>query len=132
MTTNTIEQNATATTDATETDAKLAAQHAAEQEAARLVQSIEDARVSFEVAVQTLRDSCKKLATEGAGSEGDIVKDVRSVNNALFFTLQQQEKAREAGIARFGAGGQGQLALDDARSGIGLRRACLRDRGGDG
>ncbi|MEX3015909.1 hypothetical protein [Gymnodinialimonas hymeniacidonis] len=88
---------------------------------------VEQAQEAFDVAVEALRDSCKKLRAEPAVGEDEVSKAVRQMNGAYMLAMTMREKAHDAGSKRFGASGAGQLDLGAARSEIGLRLACLRD-----
>ncbi|MEJ6391832.1 hypothetical protein V8J82_01110 [Gymnodinialimonas sp. 2305UL16-5] len=91
--------------------------------------AVERAEKAFETAIAVLEASCDQLKSAPEFGEGEVTKAVRQMNAAFLMTMDMQEKAREAGVKRFGNGGGGQLDLDAARSEIGLRLACLRKPG---
>lgn len=99
----------------------------------RAVKLVLQAQDAFDRAVQILQESCHQLECQPEAGDGDVTKAVRQMNGAFLLTMEMREKAREAGCKRFGNGGAGQLDLDQARTEIGIRLACLRgaEHGGD-
>ncbi|MCU4653345.1 hypothetical protein N8I71_10905 [Roseibacterium sp. SDUM158016] len=91
------------------------------------------AQKAFETTVQALEDAVRALKSMPETGEGEIVKDVRAMNNALMLAMEMQEKARVAGSRHFGTGagngGSGRLDLEAARAEIAERLARLRAAG---
>jgi hypothetical protein len=87
----------------------------------------------FETTVEALQDAVRTLKSMPETGEGEVVKDVRAMNNALMLAMDMQEKARAAGSRHFGTEAGTRLDLAAAREEIAMRLACLRGAGaGDG
>jgi hypothetical protein len=88
---------------------------------------------ALETAVAVLESAVDAAKAPGAVDASEMVKDVKAVNAAFLWAMQQEGKARDAGSQRFGRGGGGQpLDLEAARAEVEFRLACLRGAGGDG
>jgi hypothetical protein len=98
----------------------------------RTLDIVRQAQKAFDRAARILASSCDELEATPGGSEVEVVKSLRQMNSAYVLTMDLREKAREAGCKRFGANGAGELNLDEARTQIGLRLACLRGQGHGG
>jgi hypothetical protein len=88
---------------------------------------------ALETAVEVLESAVDAAKAPGAVDAGEMVKDVKALNAAFLWAMQQEGKARDAGSQRYGRGGGAEsLDLAAARDEIELRPACLRRAGDDG
>ena len=87
---------------------------------------------ALETAVAVLESAVDAARAPGAMDASEMVKDVKAVNAAFLWAMQQEGKARDAGSQRYGRGGGGTLDLEAARAEVELRLACLRRAGDDG
>lgn len=95
---------------------------------------VEQAYKALTTAVELLEhqlDAARQKAATAADAEA-VVKDVKAVNAAFLWAMQQEGKARDAGSQRYGRGGGGTLDLAAARDEVGRRLACLRAAGAGG
>lgn len=103
-----------------------------DEDLAHAERTVERAWKALETAVMVLESAVDAAKAAGPVDAGDMVKDVKALNAAFLWAMQQEEKARAAGRGRYGTGGGGALDLDAARVEIEFRLACLRGAGGDG
>lgn len=95
--------------------------------------TVERAWLALETAVSVLEHAVEAAKASGEVDASTMVKDVKALNAAFVWAMQQEDKARDAGSRRYGQrDGRGALDLDAARAEIGLRLACLRRAGEDG
>ena len=88
---------------------------------------------ALETAIEVLESTVDAAKASGPVDAGEMVKDVKALNAAFLWAMQQEGKARDAGSQRYGRGAGGQpLDLEAARAEVELRLACLRGAGGDG
>ena len=97
---------------------------------------VEQAYKALNTAVEVLEHQLDALRKQsGAMTPADaeaVVKEMKAVNAAFLWAMQQEGKARDAGSQRYGRRGGGQLDLGAARDEIGRRLACLRAAGAGG
>lgn len=102
------------------------------EEQARADEVVARAMAAFEVTIEALDEAVARLRAELRSGEKTVMSDLKAMNAAFLFAMQQQEKARDAGAKGTLRGGCGALDLEAARTEIGLRLACLREAGGCG
>ncbi len=95
--------------------------------------TVERAWKALETAVAVLESAVDAAKAPGAMDASEMVKDVKALNAAFLWAMQQEGRARDAGSQRYGrGGGGGSLDLAAARAEVEFRLACLRGAGGDG
>ena len=97
-----------------------------EEDQAHADKTIGRAMEAFDTTIEALQHAVQELKAEYRAGEREVMKDLKSMNDAFKLAVDSEAKAR-ALLARQSVGaGAGCLDLDAAREEVRLRLACLR------